>query len=334
MRLKRIIQVSISIALLAGLVYLIDINRFFATITDADYIYLIIAIAIVTVNRVIMAYKWNILLKVKNINISLFEATKIYYISNFLGLYLPATIGGDIVRAYYINKDRHKLQDILASIVVERVIGFLVLFCFAVFGGVFYYSYFIGAGMDIQYVLIIIVSISLLALFVFVATLTETISRKVMRIFDKEYALTFTRKIAGKLKGLYQSYYLFRNAKSALLAFCFLTIIEVFSYIIRSYVVAEALGVHIPFAYLFSFVPILMTLIRLPISLNGFGITEGGFVYFLSLIGIPAAIGFSVGLVDHLVVIIAILPGGVFYLYDQWFPNQIKRNELKAMIGK
>ena len=135
----------ISIILLAVLIYWIDFKNFINSIKNANYLYILIAVIIVTINRCIMAYKWNLLLKVKNINISFFEVTKIYYISNFLGLYLPPTIGADIVRAYYINKKKYQLSDILSSIVVERIIGFLVLLLFAVIGGIFFYLYFLDS---------------------------------------------------------------------------------------------------------------------------------------------------------------------------------------------
>ncbi len=52
---------------------------------------------------------------------------------------------------------------------------------------------------------------------------------------------------------------------------------------------------------------------RLPISLDGFGIREGAYVYFPGLVGISKTIAFSVGFINHIVSIIGILPGGIFY---------------------
>jgi glycosyltransferase 2 family protein len=324
--LKRFIQLLISIILLAVLVYWIDFKNFINSVKNANYFYIFIAVIIATINRFIMAYKWNLLLKVKNINISFFEVTKIYYISNFLGLYLPPTIGADIVRAYYMNKKKYHLSDILSSIVVERLIGFLVLLLVAVLGGIFFYFFFWDSRLDIKNILKIFISITMFAFLVFILSLNKMLSNKVLTLLIRLNSIKTVDKLSDKLHKLYSSYLLFKNSKFILLIFFILTGLEVFSYILRSYIVAQALNVTIPFVYIFSFVPIIMALIRLPISLNGFGINEGGFVYFLSLIDIPKSIGFSVGLIDHLVVMIAILPGGIFYFFDQasqsWFRKE------------
>ena len=61
----------------------------------------------------------------------------------------------------------------------------------------------------------------------------------------------------------------------------------------------------------------MMLLVRIPISLNGFGINEGGSTFFLAFVGIPKAIGFSIGLVDHFVNIIGLIPGALFYIFEK-----------------
>ena len=76
-----------------------------------------------------------------------------------------------------------------------------------------------------------------------------------------------------------------------------------------------------------AFIPINLILIRLPISLDGFGINEGTYVYFLSAIGISEALGFSLGLINHFITILAIIPGGIFWAIFK-HENEIKRLEL------
>jgi uncharacterized membrane protein YbhN (UPF0104 family) len=69
--------------------------------------------------------------------------------------------------------------------------------------------------------------------------------------------------------------------------------------------------------YYFSFVPIIIFLIRLPLSFDGFGIHEGGYVYFLSLVKVDPSIAFSVGAINHLMFIIVLLPGCIFYILNK-----------------
>ena len=46
---------------------------------------------------------------------------------------MPAIVGADLIRVSYIYKKHYSTADILASIVVERVIGFIALFIFGLF---------------------------------------------------------------------------------------------------------------------------------------------------------------------------------------------------------
>jgi hypothetical protein len=77
--------------------------------------------------------------------------------------------------------------------------------------------------------------------------------------------------------------------------------------IIRSYVVALAFGVEVPLIYFFAFVPIILLFTRLPISIYGFGI----------------------GLVNHIIILIGLLPGAIFYMLLKSSDRQmIKRGKL------
>jgi glycosyltransferase 2 family protein len=325
---KRFIQVSISIILLSVLIYWIDVAAFIGAVKHANYFHICLALVLVGINRCVMAYKWNMLLKVKSIRMSFVEATRIYYISNFLGMYLPPTIGGDLVRAYYIKKKNYQMADVLASIVVERIIGFLVLLLFAILGVISLYVMYFESRVEIRNALTVVVCISVGGLLVVILSLNKGISSKVLMFLERRRSAAIVGKVANKVAQIYASFLLYKKSKGILLLFSMLTGLEVFIYVLRAYVVVQALHVDISFSSLLSFVPIIMTLIRLPISFNGFGINEGGFVYFLSLMGISKSIGFSVGLIDHLIVMVAILPGGILYLLDQGIRSR-RRNEGK-----
>jgi uncharacterized membrane protein YbhN (UPF0104 family) len=56
--------------------------------------YFIMLLVLVTIDRIFMAYKWLLLLRVKDKNISLPTVIRIYYIGTFIGFFLPTTVGG------------------------------------------------------------------------------------------------------------------------------------------------------------------------------------------------------------------------------------------------
>jgi uncharacterized protein (TIRG00374 family) len=262
-----------------------------------------------------MPVKWNILLRAKQITIGYGAAIKIYFVASYLGLYLPPTVGADAVRAYYINRYGYKYTDSISAILVERFIGFIALLLFGISGCLIFYKIANDVQFDLRRILIIAVACTILVMFIFILSFNIFISKIITTFLHKISGYTFLKKFADIFTNLYTSYIDFSRHKLALFMFFILTLLEVSLPIVRSYILALAFNVHVPFAYFFAFVPIVLLLIRLPISIDGFGLHEAGYVYFLSLVGVPSADGLAIGLINHLIFIVGILPGGIIYLF-------------------
>jgi len=65
--------------------------------------------------------------------------------------------------------------------------------------------------------------------------------------------------------------------------------------------IAWALALHIPWTFFLIFVPIVNIAGMLPISLNGVGVREAGYWYFLSLIGVDRELAIALGLLSSAV---------------------------------
>lgn len=315
--MKRIIQIAISVLLLGLLIYWTDLNQVQNSLSEANYWYLLLAILVITFNRFLMAGKWGILLKAKNIRMNIFDLTKIYYIANFLGLFLPPTVGTDIVRAYYVIKKDHSKVDVISSIIVERILGFLTLFFAALAGFILFLGEVAMPQEHADNLFIIILALALGGSVIFLLSLNDNFTNRMLKFLQSFEKFRFIKKIVSKIEKLIESYRSYKNHKSALTIFLVLTFLEIFTVILWSYISAIALNVNIPFTYFIAFIPILLVLVRLPFTIDGFGLNEGSYVYFLSLIGIVSSVAFSVGFITHIVTIIGILPGGVLYALNK-----------------
>ena len=319
MNVKRILQVLISITLLGILIYWIDLDQLWHILLNANLFFLGLALLITTVNRILMAVKWNILLRAQGIHLSWYEVTRIYYTSTFLGVFLPPTIGLDSVKTYYVStKAGNSVSKVLSSIVIERVLGMLTLMIFGIIGGVIFLRLYTHIDFEIMNVLWIFIIVTVLGAGTFVLSLSKSLSSRVLKVFERfQDKSNILKKAAGQLERLYRSYQVYRSKKGTLAVFFVLTCVENLLPIVRPFIIAIALHAYVPLSYLFVIVPIELLLIRLPISFDGFGIREGIFVYFLALIGISKDVGFSIGLTNHLVFLIAVLPGWLFYLMGE-----------------
>jgi uncharacterized membrane protein YbhN (UPF0104 family) len=74
-----------------------------------------------------------------------------------------------------------------------------------------------------------------------------------------------------------------------------------------------AMGVHVPFAYCLLFIPIISAVQMLPVSVSGFGVREGAYVYFFGSVGVTGAQAIASSLVFWILVALVSLAGGAAF---------------------
>ena len=114
-----IILFGIIIWVMGGLQKVVDILK------GMNVIYILLVLLLNTVDRVLMTYKWVRLLRCKSIIIPLFQGMKIYCASMIWGIFMPSTIGADAIRIFKISQKGHDAKEIIASVIIERMLGFL-----------------------------------------------------------------------------------------------------------------------------------------------------------------------------------------------------------------
>jgi hypothetical protein len=295
---------------------------------------LLIAFVIAIGDRVLMAYKWNILLKAKAISISLKDVTFTYLTSTFLGLFLPATVGGDALRAYALSKSEHDTSDIISSIIVERLLGFIALFVFVLLSilvGLFVLERkFHGAIGDLFW--FSLGALAILSLLIYFS-LSRFLSQRLVLLFGR-LITTHKYRLFKKLENVYDSYRNYNVSKPYLVAFFLLSFVENIFPILWTYFVSLAFNIEVSILYLFILVPIVMVLVRLPISFDGIGIQEGAFVYFLSMVGVAKSEALFLGIASHIIAILSVLPGGLLYCLNGlslYSGAKIEKNKLIEM---
>jgi hypothetical protein len=306
------LRLILSVGLIAIITTNVNLDEIRTILANSQPGYLLLAYLIAIGDRILMAYKWNILLRVLNIRITLFDAVVVYLKTSFLGLFLPATVGGDALRAYAVAKEEHNISDVVSSILVERALGFAALFTFALTSiilsiFVFGQSFFEG----IWQLLWIFISLLVLSVVAVLLSFNRTFLHRVTKVIkDSRFA---NNVVVRKLGSVYNSYQSYRGHKSRLVLFFALSLAENLLPVMWAYSLSLAFGLNISLLYFFILVPIVLVLVRLPISLSGIGIQEGTFVYFLSLIGVASSQALLLGAASNVIGILSILPGGFAY---------------------
>jgi glycosyltransferase 2 family protein len=79
-------------------------------------------------------------------------------------------------------------------------------------------------------------------------------------------------------------------------------------------ILTRALGLGVPWSYCFILGPLVNIMAAIPVSLNGLGVREGGYVFFLAHIGIARESAIAFALSWFAVVMLAGVAGGFVYL--------------------
>ena len=97
--------------------------------------------------QVIVSFRWWLLLRVQSIFISFWAAVKLYFLGWFYNNFMPSSVGGDLVRAWYITKHTDKRFEAVLSVFADRAIGLLSTLIIAAF---FYCLFLAGEGEKIN----------------------------------------------------------------------------------------------------------------------------------------------------------------------------------------
>ena len=75
-----------------------------------------------------------------------------------------------------------------------------------------------------------------------------------------------------------------------------------------------ALGLAVPLGAYFALVPIILLIVLMPITINGIGTTQAGFVWLFGRAGVGSAAAFALSVLFLGIAIVGNLPGAVLYL--------------------
>ena len=308
-------RVLISVTLILVMAASLDLDDIFPFPRIISAPALLLALLIAVVDRVFMAYKWNILLRAKEIRIPLWETTKIYLMSGFFGLGLFSTLGADAARTFVLSRKGYRTTDVGASIVLERALGFLALVLLGVVGTVIA-ALTIGEYISDNVRLAVsgfVISIGVLGVILWIGLRIGRRPKLPTRLSSVASSITQTGIWPHLSEGI-RSFTQYRHHNPEVLGFLALTLLENLLPILWTYLLALALGVEVPLALFVLLVPLALLLSRIPISIAGIGVHEGVYVMVLSMLAISKSEALQLGLATHALMILVILPGAVVYL--------------------
>jgi uncharacterized protein (TIRG00374 family) len=308
------LQILVSGAVLAFLLWQINLEQTVDIIRDSDWVYVAASLAIFIATTWLMAWRWGVLLAAKGVHEPLRWLVRMYFIGYAAGQVLPTAVGGDAVRIIEHARRRPDVRATAAgAVVMERVLGAAGTLVLVAVG----LAVAAGRYDDVQFLFILE--------FVFVAAMIVLglllFSRRLGRhLEEKLFPLGRRVRLDQPLQSLYRALHEYRNKPRALALVLAITVFVQFVRVIAIWLCGEAVGVDVSPVVYIILGPLLFLVQMVPFTLNGLGVREAFFVVFLGRFDVPADEAFAAGFLFYAVTIATSLPGAVILLWKSVRP--------------
>ncbi len=308
---SRILRIAVSVLLLAFLLSRMDLAQLADTLRGIDPGLLAVGVLIFLICNMVSVFKWRVIVRTQGTPVSYFYLTSLFYIGLFFNNFLPSNIGGDVVRTWKLSKVTGKPVEAVSSVVLDRASSTFALLLIAIVPALFELR-LLGARVAALIIAMFVVSV--------VAIVLLANERAVLWLGRFRLFRSDAFGIRGHIKNFYYSLYKFGDHKGALGIVFGCSLAYQALHITTIYFLAMSLGIHLPVVYFFLFIPIVIVVGLIPISLNGLGMREGAWVLLFGQVGLSSAEAFSMSILSYIVVAVVSLAGGIFYLFDRAAP--------------
>jgi uncharacterized protein (TIRG00374 family) len=298
-------KVVFSIGLLAFLIHRAGWGEMAGVFRSARPPGLIAALLVYVATVVVISLRWQMLLVSQKAHVPFRRTLSLYFIGFFFNNFLPTSIGGDIYRAVGAGQATGRRAVCAASVLVERLMGMLAVATLAILAAVLLVRQ--AADGPIR-----ALTLGFGALIVLLVALF--FHRRTFHVLEALAGRISLWGLEKKLLRLSQALDLYRSQRAVLLAVFLASIAYQLLIVVFSYLVGRALGLGISFRYFMLCVPFTVIISLVPISINGVGIREGGYVFLLSKIGHSSSEAVSLSLLIYALSLLVSLIGGLLYL--------------------
>ncbi len=300
-----ILRLGVSLALLALLVWMMgEVGPLLDQLSELDVRYAVATVVVMFGDRVLMTYKWSLLLRSAGQHLPLWRGVRVYCAAMIWGMFLPLTIGADVVRAYTVTRQGLEGHAVVATIVMERLTGFLTSLLLGVA------SLAVLVGMpDAQPWMVPMLWAAggiLLTGIVLVACSMHDKAFEVLQ--DRILARWKEHWIAGAVRRFHGSYRALRTRPRVLVSFILLTLVSGLTPIVQAWLLALGMGIHLPFSAFAAAVPLSHLATRLPVSVDGIGVYEAVFAGLLAMAGATPTQAVAISFAGRITQTIAYLP--------------------------
>ena len=288
-----VLRAAITAAVLAYISADVDHGDLRAALSAVHARALVLPLGLYLLGQVLSAVKWWMLGSSVGLRRPLADYIRFYFIGMFLNVFGLSTIGGDVVRGLYLG-DGRRPGLALNSVIFDRISGLAILMAMGAIALLAFPGYALPWPLSAACI------VGGLALVVGWWTCP-----KLVRLLPERNRLR--RQVEHDLAP-------FWSDRALLVRVSLLSLVFHLSQVGVQWLLARAAGTSLPFSYCMVMHPILSLMMALPVSIGGFGVREGGYLYFLTRLDIDDSIAVTMGLLWWLMGALSGVVGAVVFV--------------------
>ena len=306
----RIARIAVAAALTGYLLWRSDPAAVAASARHADASWILAAVLLVLIDRALMAWRWALLLCIvdERDRPPLRRLLEVFFVSTFVGTFLPASIGSDAVRVYAISKKGSGVptpfSDAVASVFMDRMLGVASLLIMGAIG--------VALARDLAANVFVFVALAVTAALTLV-TMLMIFSERVGRLCARLTGLMPIAAVRRAGSAIIESVQRYSRFHAQLVNVLAASVGVQVLRIIQAYCLGRSLGIEEGLTTYFAFIPVILLIMLLPVTINGLGTSQAAFVWFFARVGVDAAPAFALSILFVALGIVGNLPGGLLY---------------------
>ncbi|MCS6975698.1 MAG: flippase-like domain-containing protein [Gemmatales bacterium] len=298
-------RLVIGLGILAWLIHRTDWEPLALIVGGARLDLCLAALGLYCLAQVISSYRWKLLAQAVGFTTPLHRLIALYFVGMFFNLFLPTSMGGDVVRAWLLAGKPGRRWPAILSVFSERFAGLMMLLLLACLASL------VNVRVLPWWSLLLVWGATAGG-FLFVLLL-PLLGRRFQRFREMTHALS-----------------LYRSQHRTLAVVSGLSLLVQIAGILQVWILSQALGLDAPWTTLAVVVPLVTLLTMLPISVNGVGVREAFLMLLLAPVGVSEAQAVALGLLWLAMLATASLLGGIVFVVGGF--TQLYREEQRGPV--
>lgn len=320
-----VLKITVSAGLIIFLLRGVHLGDMADLIAGANWLLLVAALLLYLAAITVGNLKWSIILRAQGISVPFFDLLSYTFAGLFFGNVLPSNIGGDFVRAYDLARHTSYVEQSAISVLIDRLVGLTAFLAAAVLMAVLA-ALTLTESANMEHIVVATV----IVFAVFIAAFSLLLSRRFMLRVSSFLNRSFLKVFKPTFQKIVVALQIYRHSYRALGLSFLLALLGVMLTSLTQWLISESLGLGIGLFYFMLFNPLIAFVLLIPLSVNGIGLKEVAFVFFLGLVGVPQAAAFSLSLVFHSIIVLSSLPGGFVWFRERSTPPIINKADAET----